>query len=288
MKLKLKKRLITAGGAMAMSVSLDLSAGEFLAVTGPSGSGKTTLLRLIAGLAMPDEGEITFENQIWLNTNKKINIRPQQRNVGFVFQDYALFPNMTVRQNLKYALGKGQKPGIIDELIDITELHQLVDQYPANLSGGQQQRVALARALVRRPSILLLDEPLSALDAQIRLKLQAYILKVHRTFGLRTILVSHNFQEVFRLADRVVHLNKGQLKPLELPEAVTYAQAEGGNFLLQGEVMSIEEQGAGFVLNVLIGKNLLRVPVNPGRLQNLAPGTTVKLQFNAYTPELML
>jgi len=288
MKLKLKKQLFAAGGPMELNIELEMAKGEFLAITGPSGSGKTTLLRLLSGLAQPDEGYIQFEESVWLDTKKGISLRPQQREVGLVFQDYALFPNMTVQQNLEYALPAGKEKRIIDELIDITELHQFVKRYPSNLSGGQQQRVALARALVRRPSILLLDEPLSALDAEIRLKLQSYILKVHRTFGLRTILVSHDFREIFRLASRAVTLKSGKLTPLELPEAVSYANGQNGNFSLQGEVMSIEELGAGFVINVLIGQNVVRVPAEASGIQRLVPGARVKLQFTAFEPELLL
>ncbi|MCB0586346.1 MAG: ATP-binding cassette domain-containing protein, partial [Phaeodactylibacter sp.] len=129
-------------GPLNLDIQLDIEEGEFLAITGPSGSGKTTLLRLLAGLAPADEGLIRFAGQVWLDSRRGIKRRPQERNVGLVFQDYALFPNMTVRQNLEYALSKKQDPDIVDELMAITELRELEGGYPATLSGGQQQRVA--------------------------------------------------------------------------------------------------------------------------------------------------
>ncbi|MCG8329596.1 MAG: ABC transporter ATP-binding protein [Chitinophagales bacterium] len=288
MKLNLKKQLHTANGDMKLNVVLQLKKGDFLAITGPSGSGKTTLLRLIAGLTRPDEGLLCFEDEFWIDTTRSIFLRPQDRKIGMVFQDYALFPNMTVRQNLEYALAKHQTGSVIDELIEITELQQLIDRYPARLSGGQQQRVALARALVRRPKLLLLDEPLSALDPDIRAKLQDYILKVHQAFGLTTILVSHDFREIFRMANRVVALKDGQLEAIDLPAAVSYANTQNGQFQLQGDVISIEEQEEGLIANVLLGRNIIRVPIELHQLNTVKLGTSIVLQFNALKPDIVI
>jgi molybdate transport system ATP-binding protein len=210
--------LWSAAGHMALELDLELPENELIAVYGPSGSGKTTLLRILAGLVKPQDGYICFGEDVWLDTRKKIMVRPQERQAGLVFQDYALFPNMTVRKNLEYALEKGQSRDFVDELMRVMELDELGDRYPARLSGGQQQRVALARALVRRPKLLLLDEPLSALDTEMRQRLQEFILQVHRSYSLTTLLVSHDAPEVIRLADRVVILREGKVVQTGLPQ----------------------------------------------------------------------
>ena len=286
-EIRLKKQLTSGNGPLPLEIRLEVERGEFLAITGPSGSGKTTLLRLLAGLMAADEGFIRFDGQVWLDTRQGINLRPQERNIGLVFQDYALFPNMTVRQNLEYALPKKQSQGIVDELMAITELAELGGAYPAKLSGGQQQRVALARALVRKPRLLLLDEPLSALDAGIRAKLQNYILRLHEAFQLTTVLVSHDYREIFKLASRVVALQQGQISQPDLPAAVLFSGGGEGDVRLNGEVLSIEEDGAGFAINVLIGYNVVRVPAMPRDIQHLQPGDGVTVSFQAFQAELV-
>ncbi|MEQ8706905.1 MAG: ABC transporter ATP-binding protein [Phaeodactylibacter sp.] len=277
----LRKSLHAATGPMTLEVQLDILTGEFLAVTGASGSGKTTLLRLLAGLEQPEDGHIIVDNNVWLDQAKGIQLPIQQREVGLVFQEYALFPNMTVRQNLEYGLRKGQSKAIVDELIGITELDQLLDRYPAKLSGGQQQRVALARALVRRPKLLLLDEPLSALDSRMRARLQNYILQAHQALELTTLLVSHDYREIFKLADRVIALKQGRISQPDLPETVQYANASDGAFRLSGEVLHLEEAGSGFSVSVLIGTNVLRVLVTMESLRQLQPGDRVEVLFDA-------
>lgn len=286
-EIRLKKLLSSGEGPLQLDIHLEIGQGEFLAITGPSGSGKTTLLRLLAGLAPADEGFICYDGQVWLDTRQGVNRRPQERNVGLVFQDYALFPNMTVRENLEYALAKKQDKSIVDELMATTELAELESSYPSTLSGGQQQRVALARALVRKPCLLLLDEPLSALDADIRARLQNYILRLHEKFKLTTILVSHDYREIFKLASRVVALHRGQISQPDLPAAVLFSSGREGDLRLSGEVLTIEEEGAGFAINVLIGNNVVRVPAMPRDIQRLHPGDTVTVSFQAFQPELV-
>ena len=156
-ELSLHKELISSGGKMFLNIDISLKPGKFITLYGESGAGKTSTLRMLAGLMNPDQGKIRVNNSVWLDTDKKVKLKPQQRDIGYVFQDYALFPNMTVRKNLEYALDKRQDKSIIDELIDIIELTELQYRKPESLSGGQKQRVALARALVRQPKILLLD-----------------------------------------------------------------------------------------------------------------------------------
>jgi molybdate transport system ATP-binding protein len=217
-RIKVNHPLWSAAGRMALDLDLELQENKLIAIYGPSGSGKTTLLRILAGLVKPQKGLIRFGEEVWLDTAKKIMVRPQERQAGLVFQDYALFPNMTVRKNLEYALEKGQSRDFVDELMRVMELEELGGRYPARLSGGQQQRVALARALVGRPKLLLLDEPLSALDTEMRQRLQEFILQMHRTYSLTTLLVSHDAPEVIRLADRVVIIREGKVVEVGAPD----------------------------------------------------------------------
>ncbi|GAB4052998.1 ATP-binding cassette domain-containing protein [Spirosoma litoris] len=202
-------------GASDLHVQLEIASGSLTAVVGPSGSGKTTLLRLLAGLENPQQGRIMVENDVWLDKNQGINWKPQQRSIGYVFQDTALFPNMTVRENMQYAAPAGQQT-LLDELIEATGLNALVNQKPERLSGGQRQRVALARALVRRPQLLLLDEPFAALDAEASQTLRQVLLTLHQTWGTTTLLVSHHEVDVQTLADRVVRLVQGRIQTDEI------------------------------------------------------------------------
>ena len=214
----LLKALHTAAGPRTLDVRLTLAPGELLALSGPSGAGKTTLLRLLAGLDRPDGGFVQAAGQTWYHAARRQWLPPQQRALGFVFQSYALFPNMTVRQNLAFAATAQPQPArLIADLLETLELTALADRRPAVLSGGQQQRVALARALAARPRLLLLDEPLAALDLPTRLRLQQVLAEVHRQFELTTILISHDPAEIARLADRVLELELGQVRRLGPP-----------------------------------------------------------------------
>ncbi|HEY4656587.1 MAG TPA: ATP-binding cassette domain-containing protein [Cyclobacteriaceae bacterium] len=221
------RKLSGPGGQMSLQFNSKIDSGEFVCVYGPSGAGKTSVLRMLAGLLTPDDGHIVTDNTTWFDRAKKVDLKPQLRNIGMVFQEYSLFPNMTVRGNLEFALKKESSADIVDELLQLTELEQLQDQKPALLSGGQKQRVALARALIRRPRLLLLDEPLSALDSVMQAKLQDYILRVHQQFSLTTILVSHDVFEVVKMSKRVLILEEGTIKrdgpPREvLPRVMMY------------------------------------------------------------------
>jgi molybdate transport system ATP-binding protein len=198
----IKKPLHGSSGDMMLDITLDIQEGEFLVMTGESGSGKTTLLRILAGLESAD-GNIKISETVWNSF-----VPPQKREIGFVFQDYALFPNMTVEQNLLYVTKDRE---LADHLLDITELTELRDRYPSRLSGGQQQRVGVCRALMNRPKLLLMDEPFSALDIVMRYNLQNSITKLHKEFGTTTIMVSHDANEINKLADRVVVLKQGKV-----------------------------------------------------------------------------
>lgn len=203
-------------GPFALRVALEIAQGDFVVLTGPSGAGKTTLLRLIAGLAQPARGRVALAGQVWCDTAQGINLPVRCRPIGFVFQDYALFPNMTAAQQIAFALPDLAAPARaarVAELLQLAGLSALAGAYPARLSGGQKQRLALVRALARRPGLLLLDEPLSALDPETRARLQTDLRRMHDHFGATTVMTSHDPAEAARLADRVLRLDAGQLVP---------------------------------------------------------------------------
>lgn len=219
LKINIERSMLTSEGKSLLKVDLEVANNELLCLFGHSGAGKTTLLRILAGLFKPDRGFISFNGEVWYDSDKKINLPPQQRNVGYMFQDYALFPNMTVRRNIEFAQ-KVRNAEEVDSLLAHFGLEALQKQYPAKLSGGQRQRVALARALAAKPNLLLLDEPLSALDYEMRLNLQDEILKAHKLLNSQTILVSHDKEEVHKLADTVVMLRNGTIINQGKPVAV--------------------------------------------------------------------
>ncbi|SHM32451.1 molybdate transport system ATP-binding protein [Cyclobacterium lianum] len=209
-ELDLEKSLFGPDGKMGLKVSCQIKQGELVGLYGPSGAGKSSILRMISGLMRPDAGKLHVFGKSWYDRDQRINLKPQRRNMGMVFQEYALFPNMSVEENLLFALDKGQEPGIVSEMLERVGLEKLAQKRPMVLSGGQKQRVALARAMVRRPKLLLLDEPLSALDMQMRANLQQYIVQFHKDFALTTLLVSHDSSEIRRMAQRVLVLENGQ------------------------------------------------------------------------------
>lgn len=280
----IRKRLWSGAGEMQLQVDLRLESEGFYTLYGPSGAGKTSLLRIIAGLLIPDNGRLVINGNIWLDTNAGINLKPQNRRVGFLFQDYALFPNMTVQENLCFALTKGQDQKLVSALIEIMELGGLQSRKPATLSGGQQQRVALARALVRKPDILLLDEPLSALDQAMRRKLQQYLRQVHQDYGLTTVLISHDISEIFKLSDQVLVIKQGQIVQQGKPIDIFAHRAVSGKFQFIGEVIAIERQEFIFIIAILIGKELVRVVADETEATTLTIGDKVLVASKAFNP----
>jgi putative spermidine/putrescine transport system ATP-binding protein len=195
---------------------LSIDRGEFVSFLGPSGCGKTTTLRMIAGFEYPDAGSITLDEQ---NITR---LPPNRRNVGMVFQSYALFPNMTVASNVGFGMRVKKRPKDaikkrVGELLDLINMPEKADKYPYQLSGGQQQRVALARALAIEPQVLLLDEPLSALDAKIRVALRKEIRAIQRQLGITTVYVTHDQEEALSLSDRVVVMSEGRIEQVGPP-----------------------------------------------------------------------
>jgi molybdate transport system ATP-binding protein len=207
-------------GTIDLAVDLAVDDGQFATLYGRSGCGKTTILRMLAGLTTPERGRICVDGRVWFDSEKKINLPPQKRSVGFVFQDYALFPAMTVRQNCAYALPRGSEKSTVDDMLDMVGMRGLAGCYPDRLAGGQKQRVALARALASQPRFLLLDEPLSALDLERREELHAELEKVQQKMKICTILVSHDLREIFRLSDKVFKIQNGKIVAQGAPDEV--------------------------------------------------------------------
>jgi putative spermidine/putrescine transport system ATP-binding protein len=199
--------------------NLDVEKGEFVSFLGPSGCGKTTTLRMIAGFELPTKGGITLDEE-------DITFKsPNQRNVGMVFQSYALFPNLTIGQNIGFGLqvrklAKQEIKDKVDEMLALVHLEKHIDKYPYQLSGGQQQRIALARALAISPRVLLLDEPLSALDAKIRVELRLEIRRIQQTMGITTIYVTHDQEEALLISDRVVVMSQGRMEQVGTPARI--------------------------------------------------------------------
>jgi molybdate transport system ATP-binding protein len=204
--LALTKELYGSEGKMRLEVEQRVNRGDFIVIMGESGAGKSTLLRIIAGLERA-EGTVNVDGEIWQEGQKVLPV--QRRSVGFVFQDFALFDNMSVKENLLFV---NSDSTLADELLEMMEIEKLADRNVQMLSGGQKQRVALARALMRRPKLLLMDEPLSALDPRMRRKLREKIAELHVRFGMTTLMVSHDITEARVLANRLWFVEKGSVQ----------------------------------------------------------------------------
>jgi molybdate transport system ATP-binding protein len=211
--------------------------GKIIAIYGNSGTGKSSLLRMLAGLTTPDKGFISIGEDDWFNSNEKVNIKTNKRSIGFLFQDYSLFPNMSVRKNILYGVEEDADQELINRIIEIGDLKHLLDRKPESLSGGQQQRVALARAIARKPKLLLLDEPLSALDEDMRVKLQKEILAINSLIKTTIIFVSHSLPEVFKLADEVLLIENGSFVKKGTPSEIFTNEKTD----LLGEFISLNE-----------------------------------------------
>lgn len=197
------------------------SGDEVLSLLGASGCGKSLTLKCIAGIETPDRGRIVLDGRVLFDSEKRINLPPQKRKVGYLFQQYALFPNMTVYQNIATGIRKEKKEfSLINEMLASMDLAGMENKYPRQLSGGQQQRVALARILVNEPDILLLDEPFSALDSHLRFRLEQQVREIIHRFGKSVILVSHNRDEVFRLTDKIAVVADGHVETIGDKHAV--------------------------------------------------------------------
>ena len=276
--INIQKPLFGSNGQMNLDIDLQIQKGDFIALSGLSGSGKTTLLRIIAGLETAS-GTIKIEDDIWLDD--KYSLPPQKRDIGFVFQDYALFPNYTVLENLLYV---NKDINLANHLLNLTELNELKDRYPQTLSGGQKQRVSLCRAMMNRPKILLMDEPLSALDTNMRTKLQNEILALHKEFETTTIMVSHDPSEIYRLANRVVVLNEGKIINDGLPKDVLLKTSGSAKFSFEGELLDILKVDVIHVAIISIGQQIVEVVIGNDEIKNLKVGDKIRVSTKAFTP----
>lgn len=277
-KIDVNKKLHGADGDMNLNIDLEIQSGDFVALAGKSGSGKTTLLRILAGLEEA-QGSIKIGDETWLD-GKKV-LAPQKRGIGFVFQDYALFPNMSVLENLLFVT-KDIK--LAEHLLELTELIELKDRLPATLSGGQKQRVSLCRAMMNRPKLLLMDEPLSALDPSMRTKLQNEILSLHKEFGTTTIMVSHDPSEIYRLASRVVVLNLGEIVNDGTPRDVLLKTKGSAKFAFEGELLDIVKVDVINIAIISIGQQLVEVVVSDEEAKMLTIGQSVNVGTKAFAP----
>ncbi|MBE2984053.1 ATP-binding cassette domain-containing protein [Campylobacter sp. RM9344] len=272
-----KKELNGANGKFLLDVNLNIQKGEFVALYGKSGSGKTTILRMLAGFETPDSGFIKVGGRTFFDGD--INLAAQKRNIGFLFQDYALFDNMNVVKNLLFAKNDH---ALASKLLEICELKGLENASISSLSGGQKQRVALARAVMREPEILLLDEPLSALDNDMRVKLQDYLLKFHEEFGMSVVLVSHDVGEIYKLCSKVFVLEKGKIISSGSSAEIFLRQSGSQKFAFSGKVLDIKRQDAIFVVLVLVAGQLCEVVLSDAEALNLKVADEVIVSAKAF------
>lgn len=277
-QININKKLHGGNGDMDLDINLKIEKGDFIALAGQSGSGKTTLLRILAGLE-DATGFIKVNDEVWLD--EKIHLSSQKREIGFVFQDYALFPNMSVIDNLLFV--KKDKELAL-KLLEMTDLTELQNRLPNSLSGGQKQRVSLCRAMMNKPQLLLMDEPLSALDPQMRTKLQNEILNLHKEFGTTTIMVSHDPSEIYRLAQRVVVLQFGEIINDGTPKDVLLKTSGSQKFSFEGELLDIIKVDVINVAIVSIGQQLVEVVVSDSEANSLEIGQSVNVSTKAFTP----
>ena len=276
----INKNLHGSSGDMELKVNLEINEGDFVALAGQSGSGKTTLLRILAGLES-SKGTIQVGEDTWQDNAK--SLKPQKREIGFVFQDYALFPNMSVKENLLFVK---QDVELANHLLEITGLSELSDRLPNTLSGGQQQRVSLSRALMNRPKLLLMDEPLSALDPKMRTQLQYEILALHKEFGTTTIMVSHDPSEIYRLANRVVELKEGAIINDGKPKEVLLKTSGSAKFTFEGELLDIIKVDVINIAIISIGQQIVEVVVSDEEVKELEVGEKVSVGTKAFSPTI--
>ena len=276
-----KKELNGGDSKFMLEADLSFENGDFVALYGASGGGKTTILRLIAGFETPQSGFIKVRDKIFFD--EKRNLAPQKRNIGFLFQDYALFENMNVFKNLLFAK---DDISLANKLLDICGLTSLKNAKISTLSGGQKQRVALARAVMRKPEILLLDEPLSALDNAMREKLQDYLLALHDEFKMSIILVSHDIAEIYKLCNKVFVLENGKISRSGSASEIFLKSAGSQKFAFNAKILEIKKRDAIYVANVLINRQICEVVLSSSEAMNLKAGDMVVVSTKAFSVNL--
>ena len=286
-EIDIQKKLFSAQGEFTLALQANIEQGEFISLFGQSGAGKTTLLRCLAGLERPDSGSIKVNGESWFDSKNGAMLPARHRRAGYMFQDYALFPNMTVRGNLEFALRPEAGKQRVNELIELMALGELQQRKPDTLSGGQKQRVALARALAAEPKLLLLDEPFSALDHATRVRLQDEVMRMQRHFGLTTVMVSHDISEVYKLSQRVLVIEHGRIAKQGSPAEVFKSGQASGKFSFAGEVLDIETADVVFAVTLLVGNQVVRVIATPDEVKNIKQGDRVMLMSKAFNPVLV-
>ncbi|EGV1264161.1 sulfate/molybdate ABC transporter ATP-binding protein [Campylobacter coli] len=284
-KIDIKLPINTAKGKKQLELNTCLKANEITAIFGESGAGKTTLLKIIAGIIKPEFGRIEVEDELWLDTQKNVNLAIQKRKIGFVFQDYALFPNMSVKENISYAATSKQKA---EELLSLMNLENLAKIYPKNLSGGQAQRVALARALAREPQILLLDEPLSALDFKMRSFLQDELVKILQHFKITTLLVSHDLAEIYKLSHRILELSDGKIiKDARTNEFFTSSNLSA-KLRLSATLLEMKKSDILVIFTLLLNQDIVKITLSEEEFlksyKDVKIGDTLLLSIKAFNP----
>ena len=278
--INIKKPLKGVKENMLLEVGFTLKKRSFLALFGASGSGKTTLLRIIAGLEKA-EGQIIVDNEKWLD--KKKFLPPQRREIGFMFQDFALFPNMNIIENLLYV---NNDKKFAEKLLSLSGLNALKNRMPQTLSGGQKQRVALCRALMRKPKLLLLDEPFSALDTKMRENLQNEIMMFHHEFNLTTIMVSHSPEEIYKLANIMVELKNGKIIKKGSPKELLLKTNGSEKFSLRGKIIDIIKADVINIALVSIGSHIVEIVISKEEAKKLKKGLNVVLSTKAFHPNI--
>ena len=272
---------------MDLHIELEIAQGEFVSLFGESGAGKTTILRMLAGLMMPDEGSIEVEGQVWFDSRKKINLPVQRRSLGFVFQNALLFPNMTVKQNLEFALQEREDSAMISGLLENFEMKELENQKPQRLSSGQQQRVAVIRALLRKPKLFLFDEPFCALDVPMRIKLQDQILQGYRETKTTTIFVSHEISDIFKLSGKVLVVQDGRILKQGSPAQALVSSNVSGKFRFAGHICEIKKEPPVNIVTILIGNTYTKIVATDDEIKNLAVGDKVIVVSKAFNPVIL-
>ena len=280
---RLRKRLRSVDGAMDLELDVEVDAQERVALFGPSGSGKSSALRMVAGLMRPDEGVIRVGDETWFDSASGVDLPPHRRRAGLVFQDHALFPHRTAYGNILDGVPRGpDRIATARALLERFELSGVADHRPSRLSGGQSQRVALARTLASRPRTLLLDEPLSALDAALRGRMLEEIARHLEASRRPTLLVSHDVGEVWRLAHRVVRLEHGHVAASGTPSQVFTGGASSPRLRLPGIVLALEPSEGLVVVTADAGGDIVRAVVSREEAAHLAPGGSILLAAKAF------
>lgn len=292
-----------------LTTSLTIESGSFTTLLGPSGCGKTTLLRMIAGLETPDSGEICFDDKVVFSSEKKINVPPEKRRLGFVFQDFALWPHMSVYENVAFGLRAAHNTKGLDEKVrnalHAVQLDEFAQRYPHQLSGGQQQRVAFARAIVIEPQCILFDEPLSALDALLREEMRAELKELISRLGITAVFVTHDQTEAMSMSDKIAVLNGGAVEQYDAPERIYSAPqtqfvarfigssnwldethmfrpekarflSEAGSEKFTAEVLSVQFLGSSYQVKLKHGEQTWTIIAN----DRMQVGTQVSIYIN--------